>query len=276
MLKISHKLHKIKGDASFREFYRKKIKSKSSIIIFSKKEKRKNLLIYDAINKILIMNKFIAPKLIYQEYKNNFIEVKDLGKETALDVIKRKKSKFSTFEKIIDLLIKMQGIKTKKIKNFQNQLYKIPTYSNKMLFNEAKLFCDWYVPENVRKNKSKINKILVTKIKNLLQKLKLKNDTFVHRDFHVSNLMYFKNKLAFIDTQDAVIGNQAYDVLRNLKIIGIFTRLAKRDNKKLYLKLIPYTWRLIDLRCQNNELLKDLIIFLHKYFPKKIRNKYGN
>ena len=36
----------------------------------------------------------------YQEYKNNFIEVKDLGKETALDVIKRKKSKFSTFEKI--------------------------------------------------------------------------------------------------------------------------------------------------------------------------------
>ena len=151
MLKINHKLHKIKGDASFREFYRKKIKSKSSIIIFSKKEKRKNLLIYDAINKILIMNKFIAPKLIYQEYKNNFIEVKDLGKETALDVIKRKKSKFSTFEKIIDLLIKMQGIKTKKIKNFQNQLYKIPTYNNKMLFNEAKLFCDWYVPENVRK-----------------------------------------------------------------------------------------------------------------------------
>ena len=62
MLKINHKLHKIKGDASFREFYRKKIKSKSSIIIFSKKEKRKNLLIYDAINKILIMNKFIAPK----------------------------------------------------------------------------------------------------------------------------------------------------------------------------------------------------------------------
>ena len=321
MLKINHKLHIIKGDASFREFYRKKIKSKSSIIIFSKKEKRKNLLIYDAINKILIMNKFIAPKLIYQEYKNNFIEVKDLGKETALDVIKRKKSKFSTFEKIIDLLIKMQRIKTKKIKNFQNQLYKIPIYNNKMLFNEAKLFCDWYVPENARKNKSKINKILITKIKNLLQKLKLKNDTFVHRDFHVSNLMYFKNKLAFIDTQDAVIGNQAYDlvslvddvryktsknfkkkiynfylkknkkninenfflndfeilsVLRNLKIIGIFTRLAKRDNKKLYLKLIPYTWRLIDLRCQNNDLLKDLRIFLHKYFSKKIRNKYGN
>ena len=35
-------------------------------------------------------------------------------------------------------------------------------------------------------------------------------------------------------------------VLRNLKIIGIFTRLAIRDNKKKYLKLIPYAWILIN------------------------------
>ena len=34
-------------------------------------------------------------------------------------------------------------------------------------------------------------------------------------------------------------------VLRNLKIIGIFTRLSKRDGKKNYLKLIPYAWKLI-------------------------------
>ena len=49
-------------------------------------------------------------------------------------------------------------------------------------------------------------------IKFLLSRLKLKNDTFVHRDFHVSNLMEYKNKLAIIDTQDALIGNRAYDL----------------------------------------------------------------
>ena len=69
MLTYKNKLYKIKGDASFREFYRKKENSKSSIIIFSKKEKQKNLLIYDAVNKILIQNKFIAPKLINENYK---------------------------------------------------------------------------------------------------------------------------------------------------------------------------------------------------------------
>ena len=39
-----------------------------------------------------------------------------------------------------------------------------------------------------------------------------------------------------------------YQLLRNMKIIGIFTRLAERDKKKIYLKLIPHAWKLIELR----------------------------
>ncbi len=315
------KLFKIKGDASFREFYRKKEKSKSTIIIFSKKEKRKNLLIYDAINKLLTKNNLIAPKLINQKYHLNFIEVSDLGQITVLDYIKKTKNKFLIYKEIIKALIRLQKIKTKKIKNFHNKLYNIPIYSNKLLFNEAKLFCEWYVPENIKKNKIKVNKILKIKIKNLLGNLKQKNNILVHRDFHVSNLMLLKKKLGIIDSQDAVIGNEAYDlaslvddvryktsntfknkiynlylkknkkhlnenfflndfeilsVIRNLKIIGIFTRLAKRDNKSIYLKLIPYTWKIIDLRCKRNKLLIDLKKFLYKNFSKKIRNKYAN
>ena len=321
MILDKKKLFKIKGDASFREFYRKKEKSKSSIIIFSKKEKRNNLLIYDAINKILTQNNLIAPILINQNYHQNFIEVNDLGKITVLDHIKKSKKKFVVFEKIVDLLVKLQKIKTRRVKNFQNKFYKIPTYTNKLLFNEAKLFCEWYVPENIRKNRIQINKNLKLKIKNLLNNLKLKNNIIVHRDFHVSNLMLYKKKLGIIDSQDAVVGNEAYDlaslvddvryktsnsfknniynyylkknkknfnknyflndfeilsVVRNLKIIGIFTRLARRDKKSTYLKLIPYTWKLIDLRCKNNKLLIDFKNLLYKNFSKSVRNKYAN
>ena len=60
-------------------------------------------------------------------------------------------------------------------------------------------------------------------------------------------------------------------VLRNLKIIGIFTRLAKRDKKKQYLKLIPYCWELVELRINNNIIFKDLKNCLDKNFSKKIR-----
>ena len=45
-----------------------------------------------------------------------------------------------------------------------------------------------------------------------IKKIKFSNKTFVHRDFHVSNLMIQNKKLCVIDSQDAVFGNIAYDV----------------------------------------------------------------
>ena len=69
MLQTNNKLKKIKGDASFRCFYRKKNNKKNSIIVYATKEKEKNLLIYDSINSLLIENKILAPKL----YKENYI-----------------------------------------------------------------------------------------------------------------------------------------------------------------------------------------------------------
>ena len=65
-------------------------------------------------------------------------------------------------------------------------------------------------------------------------------------------------------------------VLRNLKIIGIFTRLSIRDNKNNYLKLIPYAWKLIEQRTEKNKKFIELKAILDKYFSKKKRNKYEN
>ena len=65
-------------------------------------------------------------------------------------------------------------------------------------------------------------------------------------------------------------------VLRNLKIIGIFTRLSIRDEKDNYLKLIPYAWKLIELRIDRNEKFIELKVILDKYFSKKVRNNYEN
>ena len=59
-------------------------------------------------------------------------------------------------------------------------------------------------------------------------------------------------------------------ILRNLKIIGIFTRLAIRDGKKRYLKLIPYTWKLISTRINENKVFFDLKSLLKKNFKKQL------
>ena len=211
-MKSLAKLKKIKGDASFREFYRNK--ENKSILVISKKEKLKNLLIYDAINKILIKNKILAPNLISENYINNYIEINDFGDQTLFQILKNKKNnKYVIFKKIIKILNKIQLIKDKKVKNFKNKLYKVKEYNNKILFDETKLFCDWYVPKILSKSKSiQFKKKFRLEIKKLLSKLNYKNVTFVHRDFHVSNLMYHNKKIAVIDSQDALIGNRAYDL----------------------------------------------------------------
>tara|TARA_B100001175_G_C19501810_1_gene638509 strand:+ start:475 stop:1416 length:942 start_codon:yes stop_codon:yes gene_type:complete len=313
-MKFLKNLREIKGDASFRNFYRNG--ENKSIIVFSNKEKNKNLLIYDAINKILIKNKILAPKLINQNYLNNYIEIEDFGDQTFFKILKNKKNKYSTFKSIVQILNKIQLIKDKRIKNFKNQFYKIQEYKKKILFKETILFSDWYVTKKLSKSKSiKFDKKFKLEIKNLLSKLNFKNDTFVHRDFHVSNLMYFNNQIALIDNQDASIGNKAYDlasliddvrlktstqlkekvfkyyliknkkikvskfkkdfeilsVLRNLKIIGIFMRLALRDDKRKYLKLIPYAWQMINYRMKKNNNFENLMFLLRKNFPKSIK-----
>ncbi len=309
-------LKKLKGDASQRKFFRKKYNHVNSIVILAENEKFKNLLVYDAISKILIKNKILAPKLYKENYKNNQIEVEDFGNETILKILKKsKKKKFLFFKDIIKLLNQIQLIKDRKIKNFKNEYYQIPEYKKEILIQEANLFNEWFVKKNLSKKKRKnFNKRFKKIIKNLASCLKLKNDKFVHRDFHVSNLMLVNNRIGVIDSQDALIGNRAYDlaslvddvrlktskvlkkkifnfyinsqkkidkekikndfeilsILRNLKIIGIFTRLAIRDKKKDYLRLIPYTWDLISLRINQNEIFSDLKDLLKDNFKKNL------
>ena len=310
-------LKEIKGDASFRKFFRKKKNNFSSIIIFAEKEKEKNLLQYDAVNNILIKNRILAPRLFNEKYSEGFIEVEDFGNNTIYKILKNKNiNRLKYFKKIIKLLNQIQLIKDVNIKNFKNKNYKVPTYNKKILFDEANLFCNWYIKSKLlKKNEIEFRKQFKKIIKKLISNLKLKNNTFVHRDFHVSNLMLKKNKIGVIDSQDALIGNKAYDlasliddvrlktsdlfkvkvfqyyvktqirinvkkfqndfqilsVLRNLKIIGIFTRLSIRDKKNNYLKLIPYTWVLLNKRIKENKIFDDLKILLNKHLAEQIK-----
>ena len=56
-------------------------------------------------------------------------------------------------------------------------------------------------------------------------------------------------------------------VQRNLKIIGIFSRLFKRDKKSQYLKLIPYTWKLLNMRMKS-KMFSELRNIFDNYIPK--------
>ena len=73
--------------------------------------------------------------------------------QTLFQILKNKKIINMFFKKIIKILNKIQLIKDKKVKNFKNKLYKVQEYKNKILFDETKLFCDWYAPKKLKNPK---------------------------------------------------------------------------------------------------------------------------
>ena len=118
----------------------------------------------------------------------------------------------------------------------QDAVYGNVAYDLASLIDDVRIYTSKNLKEMIYKNYLNLNKKKINKIK-------------------------FKNDFEILS------------VLRNLKVIGIFARLAQRDNKKKYLKLIPYTWKLIENRLNNNNVFIDLKKELEDNFPKKIRIK---
>ncbi len=318
---MKSKILPIKGDASFRTFYRLILNKSSKIVVFAKKEKYKNLIAYSAINKFLRANKILAPELYVHNYSKGVIVIEDFGDSSFYKVLLKKKNKLVIYKKLVDLLLKIQKIKPRsKIKNIDNKSHVIAKYSKKYLFKESDLFFDWYLPLFLSKKRVlNVKKELKRVLSKLYSKLNFSNSYFVHRDYHIQNLMKVGNKIGVIDSQDALIGNPAYDLVsliddvriktsiklknqiynyylkktlkifkinsqkfledfnilsvqRSLKIIGIFSRLFKRDKKNKYLKLIPYTWQLLEIRMESKIFL-ELKRVLDDNIPKNFRKK---
>lgn len=314
----NYKIKEIKGDASFRKYFRIYLKNKSYVLASAEQEKKSNILNYIQINKFLNKEGINAPKVIDYNYKNGLALLEDFGDKTYLQLIKRSKNKFYVYQSLIKYLIKLQRI------NFRTNIFRFKKYNFSILKKEIDLFFIWYLPHIIKiKNNPQIKKLrqlLLSILKNNF----IYNNCFVHRDFHVSNMMQYKNdsknKIGVIDTQDALIGSRAYDVLsliddvriktsyglkqkllnyylllakkeknfnikqfkkefsilsvqRAMKIIGIFSRLFKRDKKNRYLKLIPYTWTILNKRLED-PIFKEVRVIINQQI--KLRSKNVN
>ena len=312
----NYKIKKIKGDASFRKYFRIYYKKNSYILAYEKKEKRSNILNYVLINKFLRNKGINSPKVIDYDYKNGLALLQDFGDKTYLKLINKSKNKFKIYKSLIRYLIKLQKIK------FKQNLFRFKKYDFKILKREIDLFFIWYLPHVIKIKSNykilKLRKILLSILKNNF----IKNNYFVHRDFHVSNLMAYKsaskNEIGVIDSQDALIGSNAYDVVsiiddvriktnfnlkqkilnfylsiamrdknfnihqfkkefsilsvqRAMKIIGIFSRLFRRDGKSRYLKLIPYTWTILNKRLED-PMFNEVRVIINKEIKTRIKN----
>ena len=249
---MKYKLKKISGDASFREFYRLEKNNKTSIIVSAKKEKFKNLIVYAVVNKILNINKVNAPKLLSNHYMNNMVEISDLGEKSFYDYVILKKNKLNDYKSLVKLIIKIQKIKVKKSYKLGKFKVKFLKYTLNNLHKESDLFFDWYLKYCLKeKNISKIKRLLRKELNKVYKKLKFSNNTFVHRDFHVSNIMLKKKTLGLIDSQDAIIGNPLYDIASLIDDVRI------RLPNNLQNNLLEFYHKNSQLKKNNIESLKN-------------------
>ena len=224
MILKKNKLKALAGDASSRKFFRKFCDDKKSkVIVVSKKEKFKNLILYAAINNFLIKNKILAPKLYKLNISKGFMEISDFGDKNFHKIIKKKGYRIFFYKKI-------------------NRNYKFKKYSLKILHSESDLFFDWYLKEVIGKKRADyVKKILKPKLNAIYKKLSFKNNIFVHRDFHVSNLMRINNKIGVLDSQDAIIGNPSYDLVSLIDDVRIVTSSKVKNQIYDYYKFLTYS-----------------------------------
>jgi len=194
------------GDASNRKYFE------------LKQGKKKNVLMYDSqyknINNFLkiteILKEEVSVPEIIKDYKDEgMLIIENLGSK-KYSFFMNQKNKKELYEVAVDALI---WIHQKK------KLPKILKYDRKEFLEESNLFFKWYLP--LFKSKERINhleKKFELLFNKFLNTIFLLPEVFVHRDYHIDNLFFLRNrkrhfKCGWIDYQDAVIGPCAYDLV---------------------------------------------------------------
>ena len=160
----------------------------------------------------------------------------------------------------------------KKIKIELNKLYKKIYFKNKFIVHR-----DFHV-SNIMPVKSKLGIIDTQDVifgNPLYDVASLIDDVRIEIPLPIKNkiFQYYAKKSSL--KKNIYFLKNDFDILsiqRNLKILGIFYRLNKRDKNPQYLKYLPYTWKLIELRMKN-KIFKNLQKILLNVVSKKLRKK---
>ena len=234
-------------------------------------KKRKNkLAIYKKLVDLLLKIEKIKPKssikiLGKERHKINKYSINCLFKETDLffdwylPLVLNKKKALNIKKKSRKILLKLY----KKL-NFPNSKFVHRDYHSQNLMKVGNKIGvidsqDAIIGNPTYDLVSLIDDVRIKTSKNLKNQI---YDYYVKKKF----LKNEKNKKKFKEDFNIL------SIQRSLKIIGIFSRLFVRDKKNKYLKLLPYTWKLLEMRIKDGSFT-EIREILDKNISKKIRKK---
>ncbi|WP_157175879.1 aminoglycoside phosphotransferase family protein [Sphingomonas prati] len=259
------------GDASFRRYFRVRRGTQEAVLMDAPPEHEDSRPFLTVASHLTGIG-FRAPRILSHDLSAGLVLLEDFGDLRMAEALSaRPDRETETYQAAIDLI---RALHT------HPAAAALPLYDDAVYQREAGLFPEWYAPavgiavdhEGYRAAWDAV-----------LARLDRGPVVTVLRDYHAENIMLLDDgALGLLDFQDALAGHPAYDVVsllqdarravsreleaamlshygpidetayailgaqRNAKILGIFTRLWKRDGKDRYLAYQPRVWRYLE------------------------------
>ena len=257
------------GDASFRRYFRAVAPTRSAVLMDAPPEhedSRPFLTVAEHLNAL----GFAAPRVLAKDLGQGLILLEDFGDERMREAIEVDPAReTSIYTAAIDLLRDLH----------LHPAGPLPPYDMAVYQREVALLPEWYLPAiGIEPGPG-----YAQAWEEVLAPFANDQSVSVLRDYHAENIMLLDGgKLGLLDFQDALAGHPVYDLVsllqdarrdvpqdvesamlerygphdraayavigaqRNAKIVGIFTRLWKRDGKPRYMAYQPRVWAYLE------------------------------
>jgi aminoglycoside/choline kinase family phosphotransferase len=261
------------GDASFRRYFRVERGDESAVLMDAPPE-HEDSRPFLAVARHLDTIGFRAPRILAEDLDAGLILLEDFGDARMKEVIEADPAaEAGLYEAAIDLLADLHAA----------PCGALPPYDMAVYQREAGLFPEWYMPAiGIDADGASYRAAW----DEALAPIRDHQSITVLRDYHAENIMLLEEgALGLLDFQDALAGHPLYDLVsllqdarrdvpeaieaamiaryaarrpfdpaayallgaqRNAKILGIFTRLWKRDGKPRYLSFQPRMWAYLE------------------------------
>ncbi len=258
-------LYPIAGDASFRRYFRIPQGINSYIAMDAPPEKE-NCAPFVAISRALRAHGLLTPEIIAADLSQGFLLLTDFGNRLLLNELNPLTMEI-LYSQALKSLATLQSCPPEKAH------WKIPPFTATFMYNELKLFQEWYLGKYLMLTLSAATKTMLDQLFAFLaQTAANQPQVFMHRDYHSANLMILPDdQLGILDFQDAFIGPVTYDVVSLLRDCYIawpdeqIIKLALQYRNQLNLKVSDTEFlRWFDLMGLQRHL-KTLLTFARKF-----------
>ncbi len=211
----------VKGDASFRRYYRVKYKNLPYIAVDTPPDTENNDA-FVAISTIFERQGLIVPEILSFQQQDGFMLLSDLGETLLIDMLHDDDAQEWYRRSFLTLRL---------IQACPVQVYdSFPPFNQAFITKECQIFDEWCLEKLLALKLSPKEKAMMGNLyKQFFNIFSQQPQVVTHRDFHARNLMISRTgDIGVIDFQDAMLAPITYDIVSMLKDCYIAWPVDKR------------------------------------------------